>query len=67
MAGHLHPKRGMGRRHWCCTGCGFVPEGAQPPARCPTCGKSRVYFVMTAAKRVVFARPLSRWALLEID
>jgi len=29
--------------------------------------KSRVYFVMTTAKRVVFSRPLSRWALLEID
>jgi len=53
--------------HWCCTGCGFVPDGAQPPPRCPTCGKSRVYFVLTRAKRVVFARPLSRWSLLEID
>jgi len=58
----------MGSRHWCCTGCGFSPSDGQPlPARCPTCGKSRVYFVMTTARRVVFSRPLSRWALLEID
>jgi len=26
-----------------------------------------VYFVMTTARRVVFARPQSRWSLLEID
>jgi hypothetical protein len=55
------------RSHWCCTGCGFRPDGAQLPQRCPTCGKSRVYFVLTTAKRVVFARTLSRWSLLEID
>jgi hypothetical protein len=57
----------MGARHWSCTGCGFTPEESKPPARCPICQKSRVYFVLTSARRVVFARPLSRWQLLEID
>jgi hypothetical protein len=52
--------------HWCCIGCGFAPDGAPPP-RCPTCSRSRLYFVKTRARRVVFARVVSRWSLLEID
>jgi rubrerythrin len=29
------PQGGM--KHWVCTACGYIHEGAEPPDYCPTC------------------------------
>jgi rubrerythrin len=45
---------------WCCSNCGHREDDeARPPARCPECGRARLYFLSLPR--------LSRWSLLEID
>ncbi len=29
---------------WKCSVCGFIHEGTEPPAKCPSCGHAREYF-----------------------
>ena len=33
---------------WVCRNCGFIMEGAKPPAQCPVCSKPQSYFELQA-------------------
>jgi len=45
-------------RKWKCTVCGYVHEGAEPPASCPVCGADRSRFIPLEEEKVNLLRDM---------